>query len=176
MNGLFTVEDRPGRFRLIFDKRPSNAGERNLEWLSLPMGSMFARVRLDDASELRASGSYRDSYFNRLRQHPKALASSAFGRQSSAGEAARLGFLFRNLLGWQWQLQGWEARTIQPYLSLRIFMCYNVGEWMFPACCVGAGRCRLRGCLLVFYDDIVVASVVPRSLAFSQYGTDREIM
>ena len=94
LGGLFMVEDRPGKYRLIYDRRPANREEHSLPWLRLPMGSMIARIRLADAFELRGSGSDLDSYFNRLLQHESALSRSAFGRQVSPNEAAKYGYKF----------------------------------------------------------------------------------
>ena len=48
LNGLFAVEDRPGKHRLIFDKRPTNCTEISLPWLRLPMGFLFCRIVLQD--------------------------------------------------------------------------------------------------------------------------------
>ena len=59
------------------------------------MGSMFARVRLNDKHELRGSGSDLESFFNQLAQHPTGLSRSAFGREVSIEEAQRFGFTFR---------------------------------------------------------------------------------
>ena len=70
LNGMFQVEDRPGKHRLIFDKRPSNLCERSLPWLELPLGVLFCRIKLAEDEELRCSGSDLDSYFNRLQQAP----------------------------------------------------------------------------------------------------------
>lgn len=44
--GLFEIVVGPENFRLVFDRRPQNAGERRLVWLRLPPGSMFARLVL----------------------------------------------------------------------------------------------------------------------------------
>ena len=66
------VEDRPGKFRFTFDRRPANHDELHLPWLRLPMGAMLIRLALGDDQEARGSGSDVDSYFNRLRQHPGA--------------------------------------------------------------------------------------------------------
>ena len=41
LNGMFQVEDRPGKHRLMFDKRPSNICERSLPWLELPIRSFI---------------------------------------------------------------------------------------------------------------------------------------
>ena len=88
------VEDRPGKHRVMFDRRSANAGEVALPWLELLVGFMFCYIQLKDDEELRGSGSDLDSFFNRLRQCPNSLARSAFGRRVSIEEAAALGVLF----------------------------------------------------------------------------------
>ena len=93
LGGLFMVEGRPGNFRLIFDKRPTICGEKPWRWLELHMGAIFSRIRLQDDEPLRGSGSDLDSFFNRLKQHPSALARAAFGRKVSPEEAAERGLI-----------------------------------------------------------------------------------
>ena len=46
--GFFGVPHKPGRMRLIYDRRPANACERELssEWLALPHGSQFGELVL----------------------------------------------------------------------------------------------------------------------------------
>ena len=92
LNGLFMVQDRPGKYRLIFDKRPTNYLESALKWLELQMGCMFGRVRLQDDEDIRASGTDLDSYFNRLLQHGSAIAGAGFGRRIDPKTAKSLGF------------------------------------------------------------------------------------
>ena len=94
LGGLFQVTDRPGKYRLIYDARPSNAGERKLDWLRLPLGFLFARIRLMAWEEVRGSGADIESYFPQLAQHESAMGRSAVGRAVSPEVAALYGYEF----------------------------------------------------------------------------------
>ena len=52
--GLFGVHHKPGRLRLIVDRRLQNATEDRLCWETLPHGSMLAQLYLDPGSRCAA--------------------------------------------------------------------------------------------------------------------------
>ena len=91
LNGFFSIEDRPGKHRLIFDKRPTNAGEQRIHWQKWPLGSMLRRIILHNGWGIRGSGIDLDSFFNRLKNDVSALPRSAFGRRIPGEEVTDYG-------------------------------------------------------------------------------------
>ena len=177
LGGLFMVEDRPGKHRLIFDKRQTNAGEIPLRWLALPMGAMFSRIRLSDDQLMRGSGSDLDSFFNRLRQHESALPRAGFGRQVSPEEAAELGFFFTGpsrmavkVIG----MGGLNSPAVAQETHLAVLRAGGVDTESF----LRWGHPMPAGPLFVgvFYDDLVVAYVAERSKIFSPVGPDATLI
>ena len=69
VSGMFLVQEGTEEFRLIFDRRPANSGERRLNWLDLPLGVMFTRLILSPAEGLGSSGDDLHSMFNALAEH-----------------------------------------------------------------------------------------------------------
>ena len=177
LNGMFAVEDRPGKHRLIFDKRPTNSCELSLPWLRLPMGFLFCRVKLRDDEELRCSGSDLDSFFNRLRQNPAILGRAAFGRQVSIEEASRLGYPMEEasrmavrIIG----MGGLNSPAIAQQTHLEVLRANGIDidcflEWgaPFPTTPTLSG---------IFYDDLVVAAVTKASEVHCLSGPDFDII
>lgn len=87
VGGLFVVEDRPGKYRLIYDGRGPNLCCKRVHWMSLPLGSMFERIYIPLRWHLRGSGTDLDSYFNRLAQHETGSKMMAFGRRFDGSDA-----------------------------------------------------------------------------------------
>ena len=79
-SGLLCVKHTADTDRLIFDRRPRNAGEKRLNWARLPIGSQLSRIVLNPFHSLQGSGDDLQTFFPRLQQHPSALKRNAFGR------------------------------------------------------------------------------------------------
>ena len=54
--GLFAIQEKNGKQRLIFDKRPQNTIEKRRAWIRLPAGSQLAQIVLAPQRVLRGSG------------------------------------------------------------------------------------------------------------------------
>ena len=177
LGGLFAVEDRPGKFRLIFDRRPANFVEKPLDWLSLHMGAMLTQIIVNDTEEVRGSGSYLEPYFNHLRQHPGVLSRSAFGRRVEVREAAELGFDFRGPSRMAFAVTGMGGRN-SPAFAQQVHLevlasegvdVNNLMEWGKPL----PDQRLMCG---VFYDDLVSISVLPKEQALKISGPDVEVI
>eukprot|EP00972_Heterocapsa_arctica_P041004 6043707-Heterocapsa_arctica.AAC.1 len=81
LGGMFCAAHKELSDRLIFDRRPQNAGEARCPWAELPLGPMLARLRLRSHEGLRGSGDDLRTYFYQLRRHDSGLARNAFGRR-----------------------------------------------------------------------------------------------
>ena len=89
--GLFMIQDRPGKWRLLYDGRPPNDPVRSLDWLSLPQGKQLDQLIVPLGSDATGSGVDLDSYFNRLAQSESGLVRAAFGRSLPAEQLRALG-------------------------------------------------------------------------------------
>ena len=68
------------RQRLIFDRRPQNACERRLEWVTLPHAALFVKLLLKQGQEARRFGKDLRSFHFALRHHPEWFGRNATGR------------------------------------------------------------------------------------------------
>ena len=98
--GLFSVPHKEDRDRLIFDRRPQNAGDARLAWASLPLGSQLCQLIVDSDEVVRGSGDDLRTYFYALANAPEALLHSCFGRRLVGSDewsayGARLGVSYR---------------------------------------------------------------------------------
>ena len=171
LGGLFMVEDRPGKLRLIFDKRSTNFGEVPLKWFQLLMGSMFGRLRLSDSQLLRGSGYDLESFFNRLRQHPSALPRAAFGRRVLPEVARCFGLDVREpcrqvvaVCG----MGGLNCPAIAQETHLAVLRASGIKTESF----LKWGHALPEGpCFSgIFYDDLVVAAIIESDLAYKPEG------
>jgi hypothetical protein len=89
--GLFGVEHKISKDRLIFDRRPQNSTEGRLRWASLPHGAMLARLRLSEHEEIRGTVVDLSNYFYNLRSPPSWVPRNAFGRVFTGPAALELG-------------------------------------------------------------------------------------
>ena len=62
--GLFAVEDRPGKWRLIYDGRTPNHILAKLRWMRLPLGTTFSRAILKPHGEIRGSSADLELFFS----------------------------------------------------------------------------------------------------------------
>jgi hypothetical protein len=91
--GLFCVEHKKDRDRLIVDRRPQNSTEHRLQWARLPHGVLFCRLRLEPHQVARGGGDDISCYFYCLKCPTEKVARSCFGRVVTGNEAVRFGGL-----------------------------------------------------------------------------------
>ena len=74
---------KPGKVRLIYDRRPQNALERDLspEWLRLPHGCQFCEAILAPHQGLRGCADDLRNWFYQLRHEPDWFRRQAVGRR-----------------------------------------------------------------------------------------------
>ena len=89
--GVFCVEHKRDRDRLIIDRRPQNGTEGRLNWAALPHGAMLARLRLGPDETLRGTVLDLSNYFYNLRCPESWIRRNAFGRAFTGSEARELG-------------------------------------------------------------------------------------
>ncbi len=80
LGGLFAVEHKAVSDRLIFDRRPQNFCEHQLNWSRLPYGPQLCRLVLKDHEGVRGSGDDLRTWFYQLRNAPAARSRNVFGR------------------------------------------------------------------------------------------------
>ena len=80
VGGLFSVHKNAREDRLIFDRRPQNAGERRLNWLNLPSALQLRGMRLRPWQFVRASGDDLRVYYYCCRHQLNWTYRNAFGR------------------------------------------------------------------------------------------------
>jgi hypothetical protein len=85
--GLFCVDHKIDFDRLIFDRRPQDAGEGRLRWARLPHASLFNQFRLRAHECLRGSGEDVSNYFYNLQQSENWWHRACVGRVFSGAEA-----------------------------------------------------------------------------------------
>ena len=81
--GFFGVPHKPGRMRLIYDRRPANAIEKELSssWLCLPHGSQFCELVLAPNEGIRSSCADLECWFYQLRHEAEHFRRQAVGRR-----------------------------------------------------------------------------------------------
>ena len=89
--GLFAVEHSAVFARLILDRRLANLGESRLRWITLPLGSMFRRLKLLLDKVVRGHGSDLSIFLSQLREHPSGHNRNCFGRESESSQVAQCG-------------------------------------------------------------------------------------
>ena len=176
LGGLFQVMDRPGKFRLIYDARPSNAGEVKLNWLNLPLGFLFAAIRLKAAEEVRGSGADVESYFPQLAQHPSALSRSAVGRAVLPQEAAEYGYDFSEPSRQVVRVLG-MGKLNSPAIAQRTHeQILKDGDMSLPLLALGQTFNQEGPWAGVVYDDLAIVDKVPSSRVAQRSGKDVEMM
>ena len=98
VGGWFGVKHRPKngrrRQRLIFDRRPQNAGEVPFGWAALPHGSQLCRQILEDYEGTRGSGDDLENYFYQVKHAQGWSSRNVVGRSMRAE-------VFRDLPGYE---------------------------------------------------------------------------
>lgn len=79
--GLFSVPHKQEYDRLIFDRRPANAGEVRLAWSHLPYGPQLCRLIVREGEVVRGSGDDLRTFFYQLLNAPSSLPRNCFGRE-----------------------------------------------------------------------------------------------
>ena len=93
LSGLFCVPHKLESDRLIFDRRPGNATESRLSWITLPHGTQMCQLRLKPGEHVRASADDISNYFYHLKLPDNAGKRSGFGQVITGGAAVKLGGL-----------------------------------------------------------------------------------
>ena len=91
--GFFGVPHKPGKMRLIYDRRPANSLERNLspDWLALPHGTQFCEIELKRHEGLRGSCDDLQCWFYQLRHEVLHWRKQAVGRRHAGEDFEDLG-------------------------------------------------------------------------------------
>ena len=79
--GWFGVPHSEGRQRLIFDRRPQNLSEGQLDWLRLPHGSQLTRLVVAPHETIRGWGDDLSNWFYQLRHDDSWIPRNAAGRR-----------------------------------------------------------------------------------------------
>ena len=83
--GFFGVPHKPGKMRLIYDRRVANSLERDLSplWLSLPHGSQFCSMSLEPHQGVRGSTDDLECWFYQIKHEREHWRKQAVGRRWS---------------------------------------------------------------------------------------------
>lgn len=179
LNGVFLVEGRPGKYRLIVDSRPGNFCFHSLApvLLRLPIGTMFTLLILRPHEHIRGSGTDLDAFLHRLGQHEDVFSYYAFGRRIDASEARELGAILdepHRLVVAVMAMGGLNSPPFAQVMHIGVLERAGLDVSDFLTYAKHAPVPRQRFLKGIVYDDLVVALKVPRSQLDAETGEDRD--
>jgi hypothetical protein len=176
LGGLFEVMDKPGKFRLIFDRRPCNLFEKRVKCRAIPMGWQCTRLIIRPHEGARGSGSDLDSYFNRLKNHESGLSRAGFGRVFDGKEIPE----WNGIPGERYRqaiqvvaMGGGNSPSWAQEMHLEILSDngIEVNDFLEYRKSLPTGKLLVG----VVYDDFIVICIAPLGELHSSGGLDREL-